>query len=157
MIYHLILGSNMNDPAFQVNDAVKRIGELKQVSLKRKSSLARTKAYGYEDQDDFYNQVLEIDSQLSPDALLLSLQTLEIQMGRKRDLKWGPRIIDVDILLAEDTIINFNDLVIPHYDMHNREFTLKLLCELIPDVRHPVLNKTIIELYDELRSSGGIK
>jgi 2-amino-4-hydroxy-6-hydroxymethyldihydropteridine diphosphokinase len=155
MIYHLILGSNMDDPAAQLTSAVERIAVLDGVSLLRKSSLVKTKAYGYEDQDDFCNQILEIESSLNPDALLLQLQLVEHQMGRKRSFKWGPRLIDIDILLAEDLVLNYNDLVIPHYDMHNREFTLKLLCELIPDQIHPTLNKTMNELLQELSSSGG--
>lgn len=155
MIYHLILGSNMDDPAAQIASAIERITALDHVRLLRLSSLAVTKAYGYIDQEDFYNQVLEIESSLNPDALLVQLQMIEHQMGRKRSFKWGPRRIDIDILLAEDTVLNYNDLVIPHYDMHNREFTLKLLCELIPDRIHPTLNKTMSELLQELSSPGG--
>ena len=155
MIYHLILGSNMDDPAAQIASAIERITGLDHVRPLRLSSLAVTKAYGYIDQEDFCNQVLEIESSLNPDALLVQLQMIEHQMGRKRSFKWGPRRIDIDILLAEDTVLNYNDLVIPHYDMHNREFTLKLLCELIPERIHPTLNKTMSELLQELSSSGG--
>ena len=155
MIYHLILGSNMDDPAAQIASAIERITGLDHVHLLRLSSLAVTKAYGYIDQEDFCNQVLEIESSLNPDALLVQLQMIEHQMGRKRSFKWGPRRIDIDILLAEDTVLNYNDLVIPHYDMHNREFTLKLLCELIPERIHPTLNKTMSELLQELSSPGG--
>jgi 2-amino-4-hydroxy-6-hydroxymethyldihydropteridine diphosphokinase len=146
MIYHLILGSNMDDPQQQILRGREEIAALTGVRIKCESSVAKSKAYGYEEQDDFYNQVLEIESTLEPDALLVQLQAIEHKMGRNRSFKWSPRRIDIDILLAGDIVIDFNDLVIPHYDMHNREFTLKLLCELIPEQIHPVLNKTMREL-----------
>lgn len=146
MIYHLILGSNMDDPQQQILLSKNMITALAGVRIKCESSVAKSKAYGYEEQDDFYNQILEIESTLEPDALLVQLQAIEHKMGRNRSFKWGPRRIDIDILLAGDIVMNYNDLVIPHYDMHNREFTLKLLCELIPEQIHPVLNKTMREL-----------
>ncbi|HPF08857.1 MAG: 2-amino-4-hydroxy-6-hydroxymethyldihydropteridine diphosphokinase [Candidatus Cloacimonetes bacterium] len=157
MIYHIILGSNMNNPQQQIETAIQKIGALKSVKILRKSSLAQTKAYGYEDQDDFFNQVLELESSFNPEELLIRIQTIEHVMGRMRSFKWGPRNIDIDILLAGDQVLNYNDLVIPHYDMHNREFTLKLLCELIPEQMHPLLHKTMRELLNDLSSPGGDK
>lgn len=157
MIYHLILGSNMNDPALQIATAIEHIAALEGLRILRSSSLARTKAYGYEDQDDFMNQVLEVETALPPLSLLLRLQQIEGQMGRQPSFKWGPRLIDIDILLAEGLILNDNDLVIPHYDLHQREFTLKLLCELIPEQSHPILKQTMSELLKGLSSPGGNK
>ncbi len=157
MIYHLILGSNMDEPELQINKAVDLIAAEEDITLLRKSSMAITKAYGYEKQDDFCNQVLEVESQLAPDALLLRLQSIEEQRGRIRGFKWGPRRIDIDILLAGDLVIKVKHLEIPHYDFHNREFALKLLCELIPEQMHPVYHKTMSELLEALGSPGGNK
>jgi len=157
VIYHLILGSNMDVPELQINKAVDMIAAADDITILRKSSLAISKAYGYEKQDDFCNQVLEIETQLAPDALLLRLQSIEEKRGRIRGFKWGPRRIDLDILLAGDLVIKIENFAIPHYDFHNREFALKLLCELIPDQLHPVLNKTMSELLEALGPLEGNK
>ncbi|MDD3103056.1 MAG: 2-amino-4-hydroxy-6-hydroxymethyldihydropteridine diphosphokinase, partial [Candidatus Cloacimonetes bacterium] len=95
------------------------------------------------------NQVLELESTLEPQAMMAALLNIEKQMGRKRVQKWGPRIIDLDILLIQDKIIETQTLTVPHYDLHNRAFALELLSEIAPDAVHPRLNKTISELKQE--------
>lgn len=154
LIYHLLLGSNMNDPARQVKLAVQQIAKLPELRILQKSSLQRTKAYGKTDQDDFYNQVLSLESAVDPQAMMTALLKIETQMGRQRGQKWGPRIIDIDILLIQDMIIDSDNLIVPHYDMHRRAFVLELLTEIAPDIVHPKLNKTIAELNQDLSSTG---
>jgi len=155
VIYHLILGANLDEPTAMINQANGLIALVPGLRILRESSLIRTKPYGFEHQEDFYNQVLEVESSLTAQELLRNLLDIETRMGRIRFLKWGPRLIDIDILLAADSVIQEDDLVIPHPDLHNREFALRLLCELVPDAMHPVLNKTMNELYNALPHTGG--
>jgi 2-amino-4-hydroxy-6-hydroxymethyldihydropteridine diphosphokinase len=164
MIYHLCLGANLGKPEDQIDKAIQSIAALDDVVVLRSSSLIVSKPYGKLDQPDFYNQVLEINSSLSPQQLLAKLLKIEHSMGRIRHEIWGARLIDIDILLAEDAIVNINEqnalpelpnVIIPHPDFHNRLFALQLLNELIPGVIHPVMHKTINELYFLLRNSGG--
>ena len=155
LIYYLQLGSNMDDPARQLKLALQNISALPELKVKEKPYLNRTKPYGKTDQADFYNQVLKLESTLEPQAMLTALLNIETQMGRVRGQKWGPRIIDIDILLIQNMVIETENLTVPHYDMHKRAFILELLCEIAPEAVHPKLNKTISELKQELKLAGG--
>jgi len=164
MIWHLGLGSNLFSPEKQLEAARNAIAALTGVKVLRASQIIITKPYGYLEQPDFCNQVLEIESLLPPEKLLQMLLDTELQMGRQRVIKWGPRVIDIDILLAEDLVLDNRDvaaregipeLVIPHPDLQNRLFVLQPLLELIPDAIHPVLHKSIKELYYALSENGG--
>jgi len=164
MIYHLCLGSNLDDPDLQIRKAVEAIEKLEGVRIVRFSSRIRTSPYGRIAQPDFINQVLEVDSELSPQNLLAKLLELETKLGRIRTEKWAPRNIDIDILLAEDTILDTRktqpgypgpEVIIPHPDFHNRLFALELLNELVPNAKHPVMQKSISELYYKLLNRGG--
>jgi len=164
MIYHLCLGSNLNNPEMQLDKAISAIAALPNLIILRQSSRIRSTPYGRVQQPDFYNQVLETESSDSPQLLLSQLLAIETEMGRIRKEKWGPRIIDIDILLAEHTVIdtrnNMTDnflpeVTLPHSDFHNRVFALQLLNELIPKYEHPIMHKSINELYYILRNPGG--
>jgi len=166
MICHLGLGSNLFNPEKQLDMAVAKIEALDGLRVLRASQKITTSPYGYIEQPDFCNLVLEIESLLPPEKLLQMLLDIELQMGRQRVIKWGPRVIDIDILLAEDLVLDNRDvaaregipeLVIPHPDLQNRLFVLQPLLELIPDAIHPVLHKTIKELYYALSENGGNK
>lgn len=151
MIYHLILGSNLDEPIRQISIALAKLQEHPEIRLRRTSPLLESKAYGFEEQPNFWNQVLEIESAQKPMELLKLLLGIETAMGRKRDFKWGPRNIDIDILLAEDLVMETADLVIPHPDFHRRAFALELMNTLVPDAQHPVLHKSIGQLFQELQ------
>lgn len=164
MTYHLCLGANTIEPEQQIGLAIKAISAIPEITLLRQSSLIKSAPYGKTDQADFYNQVVEISSTISPQELLAKLLEIESRMGRSRAEKWGARLIDIDILLAEDLICDTREnqhqnglpeLVIPHPDFHNRLFALQLLNDLIPEMIHPVMHKSITELYYHLRNSGG--
>lgn len=164
MIYHLGLGSNLHDPEKQLEKAVELITADPDIEFLRSSRVIRTAPYGLVDQPDFWNQVLEISSCLEPQKLLQRLLAIEIKMGRVRTKHWGPRIIDIDILLAEGLVMDnpaedfaggLPALKVPHPDLHNRLFMLQPLMELIPLEVHPVLQKTISELYYSLIELGG--
>lgn len=113
------------------------------------SQIYESAAWGKEDQPDFLNQVIKIKTPLNPYALLEKLIWIETSLGRLREVKWGERIIDIDILFYEDEIINDKALVIPHPGIPNRRFTLMPLDELSPNYVHPQLGKTMKQLLDE--------
>ena len=108
-----------------------------------------TAAWGKTNQPSFLNQALELDTSLTAAQLIRCLLKTEKMMGRVRVEKYGPRIIDIDILLFNNEIHNNHLLKLPHPEMQNRRFALLPLAEIAPDVMHPVLNKSIVELLNE--------
>ncbi len=142
------LGSNIGDREYQLNRAVEllKITEKTQVTLV--SSYYNTAPVGYEQQPDFLNAVVEIRTSLSARELLRVCSGIEKELKRERIIHWGPRTIDLDILLYGCNIINDTDLVIPHPRMHERRFVLEPLNEIAPLVLHPVFNKTINDILE---------
>ena len=141
----LLLGTNLGDRFHHLLVAQEQIG-ITAGEIIATSSIYETSAWGQTNQPSFLNQVLKIDSSLSPEALLTELLKIETNMGRTREIKWGPRIIDIDILLFDQIIIQSERLSIPHPAMHLRRFTLTPLAELAPGFIHPVFQKSIAEL-----------
>ena len=113
------------------------------------SSLYETAAWGNTNQPSFLNEALEVDTSLTAGQLIRCLLKAEKMMGRVKEEKYGPRIIDIDILLFNNEIHNNHLLKLPHPEMQNRRFALLPLAEIAPDVMHPVLNKSIVELLNE--------
>lgn len=134
------LGSNIGD---KIKNLTKALNELKNDGIKilKVSSLYKTKPYGFLEQEDFLNIVIEIDSDLSPGNLLKTILDVEQKMGRVRKIKWGPRNIDIDILFYGNLIIDMPELKIPHYDFENREFFIVPIAEISPDFLHPINEK----------------
>ena len=118
-------------------------------NLVKKSSIYESAAWGFTDQPAFYNQSLLLVTTLSPANLIEQILSIETQMGRKRTIHMGPRIIDIDILFYNDEIINIPDLIIPHPRMQDRKFVLMPLNEIAANHMHPVLHKTINRLLKE--------
>ncbi len=115
----------------------------------KQSHIYETAAWGNEDQNDFLNQALLLETKHSARRVMHEILTLEYKMGRNRTLKWQPRIIDVDIIFFDQEIIAKKALTVPHHLMQNRLFVLKPLLDIIPDFVHPLLNKSIRELFAE--------
>lgn len=115
----------------------------------RSSSVYETAAWGKEDQQSFLNQALQIETSLSPLQLLAVLKEIEKQVGRTETEKWGPRIIDIDILFFGNKIIDEPQLKIPHPFLHERKFTLVPLCDIAPRFLHQQIKKTVTELLSE--------
>ena len=135
----------------QAREALKSFSEIKQAS-----SIYETDAWGYEDQPQFLNQIVEIDTNLSPYKLLYNLKRIEKTIGRVKSFRWGPRLIDIDILLFDDRVIRLPFLTIPHKSMHERAFVLIPLAEIAPDYKHPIFKQTISELRDSLPNLDGV-
>lgn len=144
----LLLGSNQGDPPGRLAEAAKKIEENAGKILVA-SAVYRTEAWGVQHQPDFYNQVLRIETSYSPQMLLNQLLAIEESMGRVRRQKWGPRIIDIDLLFYDQQVIDVPGLQLPHPGIPHRKFTLLPLFELAPDFIHPVSGKRIRMLLEE--------
>ena len=152
----LLLGSNIGDKRQQLIIAQNLIS--KQVGKTvRKSAYYLTKAWGNTLQDDFFNQVIEIHYNGTCQNLLEQLQTIEIEMGRTRFEKWGPRIIDLDILYFGNKVIKEENLIVPHPEIPNRKFTLVPLVEIAPAFIHPVLLESNKQLLSKCTDTLNIK
>jgi 2-amino-4-hydroxy-6-hydroxymethyldihydropteridine diphosphokinase len=139
------IGSNLGDREKNCLHAIELLQQ-KGITVTKRSSLYETEPWGFKDQPYFINMVIEIETELEPKELLRRLKDIEREVGREESLKWGPRLIDLDILIFENIILNEDTLKIPHPLMHERDFVLRPLCEIAPDIKHPVLSKTIKEL-----------
>lgn len=153
---YLLLGSNLGDSRKYISDAILEIeGHLG--NIRNKSSLYQTASWGKHDQPDFINQVIELNTEFSPSGLLKAILQIELDLGRQRAEKWGSRIIDIDILLYDDLIINEADLIIPHPYLPVRRFSLMPLCEIAPDLIHPLSGKSFADLLLELSDNLFVK
>lgn len=150
------VGSNMNDPAKRCMEAVYHLSSVKGIKVLRRSSLYRTEPVGYAEQDWFVNAVVEIRTEFAPRELLKALQLLEDSMGRVRGPKWGPRFIDLDILLYGQEVIQDEDLVIPHPELHKRRFVLEPLCEIASYAIHPGFGVSVRGLLDRLNDESRV-
>jgi 2-amino-4-hydroxy-6-hydroxymethyldihydropteridine diphosphokinase len=150
-VVYIGVGSNIGARHKNCLDAVRYL-EQSGVKVIKRSSLLETEPWGRRDQPDFINMVIEAKTDLTPQDLLKVLQLTEETMGRKRRQKWGPRTIDLDLLLYDDLKIRTKYLTIPHPLLHERDFVLIPLADIAPDKIHPVLNKHISDLLKDLRS-----
>jgi 2-amino-4-hydroxy-6-hydroxymethyldihydropteridine diphosphokinase len=156
-ITYLGLGSNLGDRRRNIEDAIKLMAQRKDIKVSEVSSLYETEPVGYEDQRWFINGVLKAETTLKPRKLLEALKEIEGALGRKRDLRWGPRIVDLDILLYDDKKIKDQDFVIPHPEMHRRAFVLVPLAEIASDLTHSVMGRSIAELLATLPQTKVVK
>ncbi len=143
-------GSNMGDRKKYIDTAISELKQTKGCKVIKVSDTIQTKPYGNTDQQDFLNGVMMIRTFLEPETLLDRLHEIENNAGRKRTVHWGPRTLDLDIILYDNIIFDSEYLTIPHYDMHKRRFVLEPLAQIAPFVRHPVLNITAIEMLKEI-------
>lgn len=149
---YLSIGSNMGDREKFLNDAIRMLQE-KNTQVIECSSFIETDPVGYTNQDKFLNAAVAIKTLRSPKELLELIHAIEVKLGRERVIHWGPRTIDLDIILYGDEIIQTKDLTIPHIEMTNRMFVLEPLAQIAPYVVHPVMHKTIQQLKEKLEEN----
>lgn len=147
---YIALGSNMGDKSHYLQEAVRALDECYGCRVMKVSDFISTEPYGVTDQDEFLNGALLLQTLLTPEELLEQLHQIEAEAHRERTIRWGPRTLDLDILLYDDQVIDTEELHIPHIDMQNRDFVLVPMAQIAPWVRHPVLNKTMEQLKGEL-------
>src|SRR4030042_5087718 len=147
------IGSNMGDKVRRCEEAISEILKVDRHTLLAKSSFFKTQPMGYTLQDWFVNGVIKIETELEALDLLHSLKTIERTMGRAKTFRWGPRAIDLDILLFDATNIEIPELQIPHPRLHERQFVLVPLAEIDPNLLHPVLKKTVQGLFEDLKET----
>ncbi len=152
----LLLGSNLGERGAYLAKAVDYIAN-EIAPVIRQSAVYETQSWGKKDAPNYLNQVIVIQTDLPPRVLLDSVLKIEAWMGRLRKEKWGARTIDIDILFYGDDIVKEEGLNVPHPELHKRRFTLEPLFELVPDMVHPVLNKKIKQLRDELNDNLTVK
>ncbi len=146
---YIALGSNMGDKKAYLDGAAEKLDKLRGCQVECVSDYILTAPYGGVEQDDFLNGCLKLKTLLSPEELLSALHRIENEAGRMREVRWGPRTLDLDILLYDDLIYESEDLIIPHVEMHLRDFVLTPLAQIAPNRRHPILHRTVEELRRE--------
>ena len=149
MAIYIALGSNLGDRTENLKEALALL-QKKGLRIVSVSDFITTAPYGVTDQPDFLNAAAEVQTEKKPLELLYVLLQVEQEMGRKRLRRWGERNIDLDLLLYDDKIIDLPELKVPHPDMQNRDFVLRPLVQIAPDAVHPVLRKTMAQLWREL-------
>lgn len=149
---YIALGSNIGDSETYLNEAVEKIGQIPTCTVEKVSSYLVTEPYGVTDQPDFLNACLKMRTLLYPEELLKELNRIEKEAGRERIIHWGPRTLDLDILLYDDIVLEEDDFCIPHVEMHKRSFVLEPLAEIAPYKRHPVYGKTVREMLEEIQA-----
>ncbi len=149
-VVYIGIGSNLGNRQENCLRAIELL-QKKGIIVKKRSSLYETEPWGVKDQPLFLNMVIEIETVLKPKVLLKILKDVEKKGGRGKSIKWGSRIIDLDILLFDNIVLNEDDLEIPHPLMHKREFVLRPLCEIAPDIKHPLLKLSIGGLLQQLQ------
>lgn len=149
---YIALGSNMGDKKAYLDLGVEGLRQTKGCRVLAVSGYLATEPYGVTEQDEFLNGAMKIRTILPPHELLDRLHEIEQEAGRERIVRWGPRTLDLDILLYDDLILDDEELHIPHIEMYKRDFVLEPLCQIAPYVRHPIYNRTALELLEALKS-----
>ncbi len=152
-IVYLSLGSNLDDRAANIEEAIRRLEGFGKITVK--SSVYETEPMEMESQPWFLNCTIAMETEMTAHQLLATALAIEQNMGRRRILPKGPRTIDIDILFFDDSVEDSETLTIPHPSLHLRRFVLEPLAEIAPELRHPVLKKTVREMLEYLPSHTG--
>jgi 2-amino-4-hydroxy-6-hydroxymethyldihydropteridine diphosphokinase len=154
---YIALGSNIENRLYYLREAVKALDNHEQISVIAASSIYETEPVGYINQDKFLNMVIKITTALSPFALLEVTQKIEQKFGRKREIRWGPRTLDLDILLYNHENIETEQLIIPHPRMTERAFVMIPLLEVNHDIDIPNVSQYLKDLIDRLPDKEGVR
>lgn len=154
-IAYISIGSNIGNKLENCKNSIDSLAELKTSIISSRSSFYITEPVDYINQDWFVNLVVKIETRLDPFQLLDKLKSIQSNAGRNHNAeRFGPRILDLDIIMYDDLIINSSELIIPHPRMHKRRFVLKPICDIDPHIVHPVLKKDMQCLLDSLDDDG---
>lgn len=148
---YLSIGSNIGDKEKNLKKAIEFVNELEGTYVSNIATFIKTEPWGVIDQEEFLNGALEVRTILRPKELMEKLLEIEIKMKRKRELRWGPRIIDIDIIFFDDLVLEDDFCTIPHPRMEEREFVLEPLNEICRNKVHPLLNKRVFRLLEEIK------
>ena len=148
----LLLGSNLGDRQSFLQKAIDHV-EAEIAPVTKQSAIYETQSWGKSDAPDYLNQVIQLSTDLPAQEVLRRILNIEQVLGRRREVKWGSRTIDIDILFYGQDVIAEPDLNVPHPELHNRMFTLAPLSEIAPDFIHPILNKNVFELKNKLKDN----
>jgi 2-amino-4-hydroxy-6-hydroxymethyldihydropteridine diphosphokinase len=152
---YLSLGSNLGDREAHLRDALHGLED--ELTIRQASSLFRTDPVGVTEQPEFVNLVVEADTDLEPLQLLQQVKRVEQAVGRRPTFRWGPRVVDIDILLYDDLVLETPELTIPHREMTRRAFVLLPLAQIAPQLVHPVEHRTISELAATVQGAEGVR
>ncbi len=147
---YLSLGSNMGDRAAYLQQGIEGLKNNSSIQIQKVAEVVETDAYGGVEQEKFLNTAVKLRTLLTPKELLNYIHEIEAAAGRTREVHWGPRTLDLDILFYDKVVYEDDELIIPHVDMENRRFVLEPMCEIAPNLRHPVLGKTMVQLLGTL-------
>ena len=150
-IAYISIGSNLGDREENCKQVL-RLLNANGIFIKKQSRMYETEPWGVKDQPKFINMAVEAETDKKPEELLRILKEIEKEIGRTETVKWGPRVIDLDILFYDDLILKIPGLEIPHPLLHERDFVLKPLCEIASDKKHPVTGKTVKEMLENLKA-----
>lgn len=148
---YLSIGSNMGDKLENLNNAIEYLKANKYIEVLKVSDFIETEPWGYEEQEGFLNGAIKLKTILNPYELMDELLSIEIKMKRERIIKWGPRIIDLDIIFFDDLVLDDEKVTLPHPRMEEREFVLEPLSKIAPNKIHPLLGKRVFRLLDEIK------
>ena len=155
-IAYFNLGSNIGERRVNIEKALELLDSYG-IKVLEKSSFYDTEPWGLSHQANFLNIVVKAETEMDPQALVTLCGETERQLGRIDSIRWGPRVIDVDLLLYDDVIVDEEKCTVPHYLMHKRKFVLVPLVEIAPSVMHPVFKKTASELLEECEDNGVVE
>ena len=152
---YIALGTNLGDRLANLRTAIQSMPP--EVKVLAESHVYETPPWGYEDQPAFLNMVIKAETKLEPEPLLKYLKQLEVELGREQNIRWGPRLIDLDILFYDDLVLASPPLVIPHPRLHERAFVLVPLADVAPDLIHPVLKQSVRDLLVAIEAQGIVR
>jgi len=149
---YIALGTNLGERLANLRAAIESMQP--EITVLAESHVYETPPWGYEDQPAFLNMVVKAETDLEPELLLNNLKQLEVELGRKQNFRWGPRLIDLDILFYDDLVLELPPLVIPHPRLHERAFVLVPLMDVAPDLIHPIFQRRVSDLLTEVNRQG---
>lgn len=152
-ISYIGIGGNMGDKEKNIEGAFELINDSYHTHITKTSKLYETKPVGYSEQEDFLNCAVEVKTLLNPVELVRFLLSIEKEFKRERVIRWGPRTLDLDVLLYDNIVSSLEEIILPHPRMKDRMFVLEPLCDIAPYVMHPILNKPIIEIKASLKNN----